>query len=123
MILHKELRTVLAFPKENFSTARMHFCILRDIIDASLVYCPTISFCIVLLDFFQRVSDFVRILYEVLTSSVLLNEHLKTNKRAKLRIEKKYQFITYALRVTITHWHLCSRYVCYYSWLGPASDT
>ena len=61
VILHKELGTVFALAKENFATTWMNFSIFSDVIDASLVYCPTIIFFVMFLDFFHCISDFVRI--------------------------------------------------------------
>lgn len=74
MVLIVELRAVFAFSQEDFSTSRVHLCILGHVVDLALVDGPAVSVLIVLLYLLGGVGDRVWVLDQSLLCSCLLQE-------------------------------------------------
>ena len=76
VVLHKQLRTILAFAQEYLPAARVHFCILRHIVDFPFEDGPAVVFGIVLLDLLSSVVDRVWVLNQSFALLVLHYEFL-----------------------------------------------
>ena len=84
VILHEQLRAILAFTEEDLASTRMDLCILGDIGDFTLENGPAVIFLVMLFHFFRGVVHCVWVLYQVLTGAVLGDEFL--NKRGIQRV-------------------------------------
>ena len=78
MVLHKQLRTILALAQEYLSAAWVHLCILCHIVDFPFEDGPAVVFGIVLLDLLSSVVDRVWVLNQSFALLVLHYKFLHT---------------------------------------------